>query len=277
MKNALPFDAFLQTLKPTNRTLGFYVDWDKCLKSRDKIAISLNHLNFLLGKDGCKMKEAVATLFGEYKKAFDVLPLLLAVRNTKELVLNSKNEQSAMDAHLQTPDSIYGFICESGLLEVFSDKKIKDLNDFVFGIEVGLDSNARKNRSGKAMEALVAKIFKEGKLNFREQADIKEFADLREAFGEDAKRFDFAVFGENAQYFVECNFYASGGSKLNETARAYIELAQKFDCLAGKEFAWITDGQGWLQAKSKLQEAYKSVEIYNLSNIADFIRKAQNG
>ena len=151
------------------------------------------------------------------------------------------------------------------------------MNDFVFGIEVGLDSNARKNRSGKAMEALVAKIFKVSNLNFREQVDIKEFNDLHEAFGEDAKRFDFVVFGKNEQYFIECNFYASGGGKLNETARAYMELAQKFDCLAGKEFVWITDGQGWLQAKSKLQEACKSVAIYNLSNIAGFIRKAQNG
>lgn len=277
MKNALPFENFMQTLKSTNRNLDFYVDWDKCLENRDSIAISLNHLNFLLGKDSHKIKEAIATLFVEYKKAFEVLPLLLAVRNFKEeIVLDSKNAQNAMEAYLQTPDGIYDFICESGLLEIFSNKKIKDLNDFVFGIEVGLDSNARKNRSGKIMESLIAGIFKKENLKFEEQVDIKEFKNLHMAFGNDIKKFDFVIFGKNKQYFIECNFYTSGGSKLNETARVYIELAKKFNHIENKEFVWITDGKGWLQAKTKLQEAYKSVEIYNLSNISDFIKKAKN-
>ena len=146
----------------------------------------------------------------------------------------------------------------------------------MFGIEVGLDSNARKNRSGKIMESLIAGIFKKENLKFEEQVDIKEFKNLHMAFGNDIKKFDFVIFGKNKQYFIECNFYTSGGSKLNETARVYIELAKKFNHIENKEFVWITDGKGWLQAKTKLQEAYKSVEIYNLSNISDFIKKAKN-
>lgn len=126
------------------------------------------------------------------------------------------------------------------------------------------------------MESLIAKIFKESNLYFKEQIGVKEFEDLRESFGDDIKKFDFVIFGKNKQYFIECNFYTGGGSKLNETARAYIELAQKFENFKDKQFVWITDGQGWLNAKNKLQEAYKSVEIYNLSNISDFIQKAQN-
>lgn len=276
MKNALCFEAFIKMLKPSNRDLSFYVDWDKCLKNHDRIAIALNHLNFLLGKDSKQMQECIATLFAEYSKAFEVLPLLLAVRDSNEKVLDSQGLEIQMFKILQTPQGIYNFICESGLLEVFSDKKIKDLNDFVFGIEVGLDSNARKNRSGKTMESLIARIFKEANLSFREQVNIKEFQDLHKVFGKDIKKFDFIVFGKNRQYFIECNFYTGAGSKLNETARSYTELATKFENMKDKKFVWITDGQGWLKAKNKLQEAYKSVEIYNLSNITDFIKKAQN-
>lgn len=276
MKNTLPFESFISTLKPTNRNLSFYVDWDKCLTNRDRITIALNHLNFLLGKDSKQMQECIATLFAEYSKAFEVLPLLLAVRDSNEKVLDSQGLEIQMFKILQTPQGIYNFICESGLLEVFSDKKIKDLNDFVFGIEVGLDSNARKNRSGKTMESLIARIFKEANLSFREQVNIKEFQDLHKVFGEDIKKFDFVVFSKNKQYFIECNFYTGGGSKLNETARAYTELATKFENLKDRSFVWISDGQGWLSAKNKLQEAYKSVEMYNLSNISDFIKKAQN-
>lgn len=153
---------------------------------------------------------------------------------------------------------------------------MKDLNDFVFGIEVGLDTHTRKHRSGNIMELYLRNLFAKANLNFKEQVNIAEFSDLQGSFGDDKKRFDFVIFGETMSYFIECNFYTSGGSKLNETARAYQELAPKFDRFADKNFVWITDGQGWHSSKNKLQEAYKSVEMYNLNNVKDFIKKAQN-
>ncbi|GAA9603224.1 hypothetical protein HpHA70_03580 [Helicobacter pylori] len=159
--------------------------------------------------------------------------------------------------------------------QIFCNRNIKDLNDFVFGIEVGFDSNARKNRSGKVMENHISSLFLQAQLNFKEQVDIREFEDLYQAFGDDIKKFDFVVYGKDRTYFIEANFYTISGSKLNEVARSYQELALKFEAFLNYEFIWITDGIGWLDAKSKLQEAYKSVEIYNLSNVGDFILKAQ--
>lgn len=75
--------------------------------------------------------------------------------------------------------------------------------------------------------------------------------------------------------FIEANFYTISGSKLNEVARSYQDLALKFEAFPNYEFIWITDGAGWLDTKSKLQETYKSVEIYNLSYVNDFISKVQ--
>ena len=277
MKNTLDFDAFIASLQPTNRTLGFYVDWEKCVANVDKIKISLNHLNFLIGTQEQQLQEKISILFNEYPKAFEVLLLLLAIRDSKkEQLLDENNKVCDMNSYLTEPQKIYKFICKSGLDKIFSDRKIKDLNDFVFGIEVGLDTNARKNRSGDAMEAIISNIFTKAGLDFKEQVYIGEFPKLYKTFGDDVKKFDFVIFALNKIYCVECNFYTSGGSKLNETARAYQDLVVKFETFNEYEFIWITDGKGWLEAKSKLAEAYKKVEIYNLSNINDFVLKVKN-
>lgn len=122
MENTLPFETFLSTLRATNRDLGFFVDWQKCLANKDKLSISLNHLNLLLGVPKDSLQDKITLLFNEYAKAFDVLPLILAIRN-----------ETPINAYLQNPKGIYDFICESGLDSIFSDRKIKDLNDFVFG------------------------------------------------------------------------------------------------------------------------------------------------
>ena len=173
MKNTLNFESFLKTLKPTNRNLSFYVDWDKCLKNKDKISISLNHLNFLLGRDSSEIKEAIITLFSEYKKAFEILPLLLAVRDFKESVLDKLGLESSMQEYLKSPQGVYDFIYESGLLEIFADKKIKDLNDFVFGMEkefiiascdgFTFDSDEKEKENLQILDFVFAKNINEAK------------------------------------------------------------------------------------------------------------------
>ena len=276
MKNKICFNEFLKSLKTSNRDLKFYVAWDKCLKNKDEISISLNHLNFLLGKDKSELKENINKLFKSYPKAFECLNILIATRDVKDIVFNELGKECELKSYFTNSNKIYDFICQSGLVEIFADRKIKDLNDFVFGVEVGLDSNARKNRSGKAMERTLANIFQQAKLNYKEQVSINDFTDLKQTFGTDIKKFDFVIFTSKKTYFLEYNFYTSGGSKLNETARSYEELALRFDKCSGAGFIWITDGKGWLKAKNKLEQAYKSIEIYNLSNIENFILKVKN-
>ncbi len=275
MKNHLPFGIFLQSLKTSNRTLDFFTDWQKCLKNKNEISIALNHLNFLLRKDTKELKNCIKSLFKEYPKAFNVLNILIAVRDKNDVVLDANGNFYPLYSYFEDDEKVYEFICQTGLERIFCNRNIKDLNDFVFGIEVGLDSNARKNRNGKVMENHLSGLFFQAQLNFKEQVEIREFEDLCQAFGNDIKKFDFVVCGKDKTYFIEANFYTISGSKLNEVARSYQDLALKFEAFPNYEFIWITDGTGWLDAKSKLQEAYKSVEIYNLSNVGDFISKAQ--
>ena len=72
------------------------------------------------------------------------------------------------------------------------NKNIKNLVDYVFGIEVGLDTNARKNRGGKNMENVIATILKNNSIPFEQEIRSDKFTDLK-SLGEDIKIFDFVI------------------------------------------------------------------------------------
>ncbi|MBP3220706.1 MAG: type II restriction endonuclease [Neisseriaceae bacterium] len=265
--NEMNFNDFLKSLKQTNRTLDYFTDFGKCQDSINKISMKLHSLNFLLGKQDLKF--AVNELFLDNPKCFEVLNLLIAVRDKKEILLNNNDQLVSIGSYFNNPEKIYEFLCATGLKDIFVNGKIKNLHDYVFGIEVGLDTNARKNRTGHIMEILLANIFTHSHLKFEEQVDIEK---LNLSLGDDIKRFDFVITTKSTKFLIETNFYNGGGSKLNETARAYTEIEKIISQHKDYQFVWITDGQGWLSAKNKLKEAYKTVKIYNLSNIDKFIQ-----
>lgn len=136
----------------------------------------------------------------------------------------------------------------------------------------GLDSNARKNRSGHVMEGMVANILDKNGIEYRQEVYSTEWSNLQNVLGDDEKRFDFVIKTTSKTYLIEVNFYSGGGSKLNEVARSYSDIAPKINSVPGFEFVWITDGIGWKSARNKLQEAYNIIpSIYNLTNIKDFL------
>jgi len=164
------------------------------------------------------------------------------------------------------------FLDNTGLTEIFQSKKINDLVDYVFGIETGLDTNARKNRSGHVMEGMVSRILDKNGISYRQEVYSSEWPEITKVLGDDEKRFDFVIETKEKTYLIEVNFYSGGGSKLNEVARSYSDIAPKINSVPGFEFVWITDGIGWNSAKNKLQEAYSIIpSVYNLTNISSFI------
>ena len=264
------FNLFMSQLSETNATLESFTDFDKVVRNVSKIAIKLNQLNYLLGKSDLRM--AVSEVFDENPTSFEVLDILVAVRSSdNKKVLNDKYEPVLVKSYFDNVDSICKFIEETGLADVFASKKITNLVDYVFGVEVGLDTNARKNRGGDIMASAVAKKFEDAGVKYRKEVNSTEFPEIT-ALGVDLKRFDFVITTPNKTYLIETNFYNGGGSKLNEVARAYSELAPKINQYPSYEFVWITDGQGWLSAKSKLEEAYRIItRVYNLTSISEFI------
>ena len=268
--NQKKFYLFLSQLKETNATLGSFVDFNKVNQNTEKILIKLNQLNYLLGKDN--LEESVYLLFEENKAVFEVLDILIAIRKgSNKKVINSLGEFVFISDYFKTPELVTEYIKETGLENIFKNKKITNLVDYVFGIEVGLDSNARKNRGGNNMSKAVSLLFDNANIKYSKEVSIQMFTELSN-LGVDNKVFDFIIHHQNHTYLIETNFYNTGGSKLNEVARAYKDINNKIKPFENYSFVWITDGIGWTTAKNKLEEAYNSIEhVYNLTTINNLI------
>lgn len=171
------------------------------------------------------------------------------------------------------------FMRESGLFDLLQNHIINNLYDYVLGIEVGLDSNGRKNRGGHLMENLVESyIIKAGyekNVNYFKETYLKDIEkkwnlDLSEMSGHNTstKRFDFVIKTDKQVYVIETNFYSSGGSKLNETARSYKMLAQESKKVDGVTFIWFTDGTGWVSARKNLEETFNELDtLYSINDL----------
>ena len=267
------FKTFLSQLSETNATLDYFVDFEKVKGNVRKIALKLNQLNYLIGKDN--LEEAINDLYEENPKVFEVLDILIAVRNKNAKTLDNTGKITLLKSYFTSPKGVLEYICETGLAEVFKNKEISNLVDYVFGIEVGLDTNARKNRGGDNMSKAVSLLFDREEIYYKKEVNSTLFLDI-ESLGVDVKRFDFVIKTRKKTYLIETNFYNTGGSKLNEVARAYSEVAPKINQYENYEFVWITDGQGWLSAKNKLEEAYNTIpSVYNLTTLSEFVKKVK--
>jgi len=265
------FDLFLSQLRETNATLDFYCDFPKIAKNVAEIEISLNTLNYLIGKDD--LRAAVEALWNRDPRVFDVMDILIATRQKdNKKYIDNDGAMYSIHSLFESVDGVMKFLEGTGLEKVLKNKEVKDLVDYVFGVETGLDTNARKNRSGDITETLVARIFDNAGITYSEQVSSKEFPAISAVLGVDQKVFDFVITANGTTYLIEVNFYSGGGSKLNEVARSYTDVAPKVNGVSGFEFVWITDGIGWNSARNKLEEAFAAIpSIYNLTTIQDFI------
>jgi len=288
IKEENAFEYLYKNFIPTIATHSYLVDWKKVNENRTRYELLLNNLNFLLNKKNT-FKDDFYYLFKENPAIVEALPILLDSRDNKlefidnELTLETK-KYIFKKPHLVNIDIIehyYTFVKKTGLKDLFCNYDIKNLVDYVFGIEVGLNSNARKNRTGTSMEKIVSYYlnrFCKNNLEFSyiEQATQKS---LKEEFNyiididKTSRRFDFALYDKRQDrlYLVEVNFYSGGGSKLKATAGEYkdLEILLKNQ---GITFIWITDGKGWLTALNPLEETFKKNDyVINLNMLKNNI------
>ncbi|MBO4531903.1 MAG: type II restriction endonuclease [Prevotella sp.] len=264
------FDIFMSQLKETNATLDFYCDFEKINSNVEAIAIKLNQLNYLIGQED--LDGAIRRLWNENPRVFSIMDILIAVR-TKEnkKAIMEDGTVKLISRFFDNVEGVIEYIHGTGLDVVLQNKQVKNLVDYVFGVETGLDTNARKNRSGHLMEGQVASILDKAGIKYRQEVYSTEYPELA-VLGEDKKRFDFVIETKDCKYLIEVNFYSGGGSKLNEVARAYSELSPKINAVDGFEFVWITDGIGWKSARNKLEEAFYAIpNVYNLTSIKSFL------
>ena len=276
------FNEWLSKFKASISDYTYYVDFEKIYKNVDKVKVELNILNSLIGSKN--IEEEFQNILIKYPETLECIPLLLAVRSREIFVKDEINEYLfKFDKMVYSMKDYIRFMKESGLFDLLQNHIINNLYDYVLGIEVGLDSNGRKNRGGHLMENLVESyIIKAGykkDVNYFKEMYLKDIEnkwnlDLSEMSGNNTstKRFDFVIKTDKQVYVIETNFYSSGGSKLNETARSYKMLAQESKKVDGVTFIWFTDGTGWNSARKNLEETFNELEtMYNIDDLENGI------
>lgn len=275
---ARDFQTWLSTFKDSIADWNYYTNFEKVYKNVKDIKIELNLINSLIGSND--IESDFRSLLSRYPEVLKVVPILLAVRQN-EIKVNTIDDYKkfSFSAQNYTIDEYCAFMRETGLFELLEKHIISDLEDYVIGIEVGLDSNARKNRTGTTMENLVEDyLIKLGYIKGKTYFPQMKASNIKKYFNIDVtdldnkkktnKRFDFVVKTANNVYAIEVNFYSGGGSKLNETANSYKMIAQESKNIEGFHFIWITDGTGWFKAKNSLEETFLAHEnVFNLNDL----------
>ena len=272
------FNQWLNQFKSSISTYSYYVDFEKIYRSAEKYKVELNILNSLIGSKN--IEKDFETIIIKYPETLEIIPLLLAVRSNEIYIKDTTDEYLFnFNKMVYSVGDYIKFMRETGLFELLQNHIINNLYDYLLGVEVGLDSNGRKNRGGHLMEDLVEEYiikagYEKGVNYFKEiyLSDIEKKwnLDLSAMSGNNTstKRFDFVIKTDNQVYAIETNFYASCGSKLNETARSYKMLAEESKKVDGLTFIWFTDGLGWRSARRNLEETFNELEtIYNIDDL----------
>lgn len=277
------FNIWLSKMKESIANWHYYTDFNKVYDNVNKVKVELNILNSLIGSKN--IENDFCYIVTKYPEVISVIPILLAKRE-KEIKVNDVNNNYNFNFIKMnySLDQYKLFMRNSGLFDLLQNHIINNLVDYVMGVEVGMDTNGRKNRTGDVMEDLVESyLIKAGlvknktyfKEMYKSEVEKKFNLDLSAISnkGKTEKRFDFVFIGAFGTIFAcECNFYGSNGSKLNETARSYKALAMESKDIKGFNFVWFTDGIGWQGAKHNLEETFDILDnLYNLSDLEDGI------
>ena len=272
------FSTWLASFRSSIADYGYYVDFPKVFRNVDNVKVELNILNSLIGSKN--IEADFKSLLMRYPEVMKCIPLLLAVRANEIYAMDEDGAYLYQFAKANYSIEQYAvFMRKTGLFDLLENHIIGNLLDYATGVETGLDSNGRKNRGGHLMENLVERfIVKAGferNVNYFKEMYIHEIVDKWNIDlsaisnqGKMEKRFDYVVKTDKMIYGIETNFYGSGGSKLNETARSYKTLSMESDTIDGFTFVWFTDGKGWTSAKHNLEETFDVLpHIYNIKDM----------
>ncbi|MCC6502366.1 MAG: type II restriction endonuclease [Deltaproteobacteria bacterium] len=259
-----------------NRRFDFFVDWQKIKRNVERYKIEISLLNSLIGSKNIRFD--FSELIKKYPEVLPVLPLIIAVRDAAIHLIGDNELTKTFHFTKRVPSNsdlkdIIFFADRSGILNLFSDFKIKDLRDYLLGVEVGMDTNARKNRSGYAME-LAAKPYIESLKKEIPDVDIEFFKTFK-YIGQKYKinipknllnrKTDYVVRKGKTFINIEVNYFDGQGSKPQEIVDSYINRQNEL-YEAGWKFIWVTDGRGWKDGINQITKGFSEIDyLLNLS------------
>lgn len=285
MEQMRDFNQWLSTMTDSIADWTYYVDFPKVYRNVNEIKIPLNIMNSLLGSKN--IRSEFLELLDKYPEILKAIPIIVAKRLNDTILVKDveKDFYFKFKKPNYSPEEYADFMEKSGVFDLLSNHLVANLFDYVTGVEVGMDTNGRKNRTGHTMENIVQSyleqegfemginLFKEIYQNEVEQLFNVDLSAITNE-GNTSKRFDFVIKRDSTVYLIETNFYSGGGSKLNETARSYKMITEEAKTIPNVEFVWFTDGQGWFQAKKNLRETFEVLPyLYNINDLKNGILK----
>lgn len=277
------FNYFFKTIIPENRTWDYFVNWEKVFGGIEKFKIELNILNSLCGSKD--FKGDFTNILKKYPEVISVFPLLLGIRESKISVLDTDGlpdfnflnfDFTNGKINDDEVEKFYSFFELSGIKKLITEGGLVSVKDYSFGVEVGLDTNGRKNRGGSIMEKIVGDILKSvyqlsddeiiGQSN---STSVKNKWNIELPVDKSERRPDYVIFKNNKLFWVETNFYSGGGSKLKSTCGEYQYL---YDFCKSKnvDLIWITDGNGWNTTIKPFKETFVHTDyIFNLTMLRE--------
>lgn len=285
MEQMRDFNEWLSTMTDSIADWTYYVDFPKVYRNVNEIKIPLNIMNSLLGSKN--IRSEFLELLDKYPEILKAIPIIVAKRLNDTILVKDaeKDFYFKFKKPNYSPEEYADFMEKSGVFDLLSNHLVDNLFDYVTGVEVGMDTNGRKNRTGHTMENIVQSYLEQegfvmGVNLYKEiyQNEVEELfnVDLSAITneGNTSKRFDFVIKRDSIVYLIETNFYSGGGSKLNETARSYKMITEEAKTIPNVEFVWFTDGQGWFQAKKNLRETFEVLPyLYNINDLKNGILK----
>lgn len=265
---------FFNSLTETNHDFKFFVDWAKVKAQVEKYSLELSILNNLTRNR--EFEKALRDILTRYPEVLPCFPLLLAIREQRfKLIDDFLNKKAKILDYDFTPRKlgkddiakVIEFVSKTGLKDFFLNLSTASLQDYLTGVEVGLDTNARKNRSGKMMESLIENLLEKSRktLKIREVIKQQDFGILKQ-FGINVptdlknRRADFILIKEGVKVInIETNFYNVSGSKPQEIVDSYINRQDELK-RAGFYFIWITDGYGWKKGQNQMDKAFAKID-----------------
>lgn len=276
------FDYLFETFGDAVRQWSFFVNWDKVFRNTREQEVYLNLWNYLIGKED--FESEFTSLVSRYPEMVLVIPSLIVRNGAHDRIFDVLADPergprgiSRFDFSVpaDTPDRVaqaLQFVVNTGLVRIFRHDGIKNIVDYLLGVEAGIDSNGRKNRSGSAMEDLIEQLLAQLSAQMpgsrylaqaHEEAINAQFG-LDVSIGAGRRIYDFAFWTGAKLLLIEVNIYGGGGSKLKATAGEFVDLQDKLrskDCT----LVWITDGQGWKSTRGPLRDAFFKIDhIFNL-------------
>ncbi len=277
-------EDFLGTIAPTNRTYTYFVDWDKVRQHTERAKVQLNILNSLMDCTTVEMvEERFLDLIGSYPEVIEALPILIAYRDMEfDVLTDIEDPQAVLEVRFDRAvahesdalQDLLKFCRNAGVFALFAEEPVDDLLDYVYGVEVGMDTHAHKNRSGTAMERLLRPAVMALCGGIEGLQCVVQCTAGKLSAGEwptalEGRRMDFALLDTKRRkrpVDLETNYFGVSGSK-PDVITGYIDR-QRLLAPEGWDLILVTDGPGWRKMKNLLRDAFERLNyVMNLDQV----------